>query len=67
VDLFQMSTVSSELLWSSPKVASLDEASVHVLRFKLGEAYASRDLTTLEELNQAVGAGGPEVSRTPRS
>ena len=67
VDLFRVSTVSTELLGSSPKVASLDEASVHILRFNLSEAYASRDLSTLEELNQAVGAGGPEVFRTPRT
>jgi len=65
VNLFRVSTVSTELLWSSPKLASLDEASVHVLRFKLSEAYASRDLSTLEELNQAVGARVTGVEALP--
>lgn len=65
VDLFQVSTVSTELLWAGPKLASLDEESVYVLRYKLSEAYASRDLSAIEELNRAVGARVTGVEALP--
>jgi hypothetical protein len=52
VDLFRPCTLSVELLPQAAKVASLALESVCELRFKLSEAYASRDLAETEAPTQ---------------
>ncbi|HEY0778979.1 MAG TPA: hypothetical protein VGD56_13495 [Gemmatirosa sp.] len=55
VHLARVSTVGRELLATRYKVASLSEAARSLLRFKLAEALASRNLSLVSKLEAAVG------------
>jgi hypothetical protein len=66
VDLFRPTTVSVYLLPQAAKVASLAPASVFELRYKLSEAYASRDLAVLAEIEAVVGHTIVGVEALPR-
>jgi hypothetical protein len=65
VDLFHVSTVDVLLL--TVRVASLSEEAAGVLRYKLSEAYASRDLSVLIELEALVGQRVTSVQALPKS
>jgi hypothetical protein len=67
VDLFRPVTVRVEMLPRSAKVASLARPSVYELRYKLSEAYASRDLSVLAELEALVGHTIVGVEALPKS
>jgi len=55
VHLARVSTVERQLLAPRYKVASLSEAARSLLRFKLAEALASRNLSLVSKLEAAVG------------
>jgi hypothetical protein len=67
VDLSRPCTVSVELLPQAAKIASLAQTSVFELRYKLSEAYASRDLAVLAELEALVGHRITAVEALPKS
>ncbi|HST59261.1 MAG TPA: hypothetical protein VLK84_11240 [Longimicrobium sp.] len=55
IHLSRICTVERRLLSSSYKVASLSEAARSLLRFKLAEAHASRNLSVVSKLEAAIG------------
>jgi hypothetical protein len=67
VDLTQITTVDRQLVQYFPPVASLSVLAVGVLRFKLAEAFATRDLSVLAELEAAIGQQITGVQAQPRS
>lgn len=67
VDLFRPSVVSAMLLPQGLKVASLAPRSVFELRYKLTEAYATRDLAVLTELEALVGHTITGVEAIPKA
>jgi hypothetical protein len=67
VDLGQVTTVSVQLLPQAGKVASLAPESVYELRYKLGEAYAIRDLAVLQELERLTGRTIVRATALPKS
>lgn len=66
VDLFRLSVVSVWLLPQDRKVASMAPASVFELRYKLTEAYATRDLAVLTEIEALVGHTITGVDAVPK-
>jgi hypothetical protein len=66
VDLFRPCVVSVMLLAQDMKVASMAPASVYELRYKLTEAYATRDLAVLTELEALVGNTITGVEAIPK-
>jgi hypothetical protein len=66
VDLFRPCVVSVMLLTQDRKVASMAPASVYELRYKLTEAYATRDLAVLIELEALVGHTITGVEAIPK-
>lgn len=64
VDLGRLATVDFLLL--ATKLASLSGAATSVLRYKLSEAYASRDLTVIRELEALVGETITAVEALPK-
>lgn len=66
VDLFRPSVVSVMLLSQKRKITSMAATSVFELRYKLTEAYATRDLTVLTELEVLVGNTITGVEAIPK-
>jgi len=61
VHLSRISTIERALLEMCPKVGSTSERARGILRFKLAEAHASRNLTLVSKLESAIGQAITEV------
>jgi hypothetical protein len=66
IDLFRPCVLSVMLLTQDRKVASMAPSSVYELRYKLTEAYATRDLAVLIELEALVGHTITGVEAIPK-
>jgi hypothetical protein len=61
VHLSRISTIERALLERCPKVGSTSERARAILRFKLAEAHASRNLTLVSKLESAIGQAITEL------
>lgn len=66
VDLFRPVTVSVRLLPMAGKVGSLARQEVFDLRYKLSEAYASRDLAVITEIEAIIGRTILRIEALPK-
>lgn len=67
VDLRRVATVDRQLVLTYERLASLTDEARGVLRFKITEAYASRALAVIEEIESMVGRTILEVDHLEES